>query len=95
MQGFHYLAGVVTLGYDSARCNGCRRCIEVCPHAVFAIEDKRARVVRRDDCMECGACALNCEPGALTVDAGVGCADGLLTQWWRRVTGARSKDSCC
>jgi len=28
--------------------------------------------------MECGACALNCEYGAISVDAGVGCATALI-----------------
>jgi NAD-dependent dihydropyrimidine dehydrogenase PreA subunit len=95
MQGFHYLSGVATLTYDAELCNGCRRCIDVCPHQVFDMQDKRARVVRKDDCMECGACALNCEPGALTVDSGVGCAAGLIVEWWREVTGRKDAGGAC
>jgi NAD-dependent dihydropyrimidine dehydrogenase PreA subunit len=76
--GLRYLPGVVTLMLDARRCNGCRMCIEVCPHAVFAIEEKRARVVDPDGCMECGACALNCPEQALAVRAGVGCAAAVL-----------------
>lgn len=73
-----YLPGVTTLEYDEEKCNGCRMCIEVCPHAVFAMNSKRAKIVDKDACMECSACALNCEPGALTVQAGVGCAASVI-----------------
>jgi NAD-dependent dihydropyrimidine dehydrogenase PreA subunit len=73
-----YLEEVVTLELDPSLCNGCRRCLEVCPHAVFAIEERRARIADRGACMECGACARNCESGAVTVRSGVGCAQGIL-----------------
>jgi len=76
--GLRYLPDVVTLQLDPAKCNGCKLCVEVCPHAVFAVESKVARIVDRDACMECGACARNCEPGALTVDSGVGCASAII-----------------
>ena len=73
-----YLEGVVTLEFDSARCNGCGMCVKVCPHAVFRMENKRAVVADRGACMECGACAKNCESEAVRVRAGVGCAAGVL-----------------
>lgn len=95
MQGFTYLSGVVTLRYDPDLCNGCRRCIDVCPHQVFDMQEKRARIVLEDACMECGACSLNCEPGALSVNSGVGCAAGLLVEWWREVTGNKNAGACC
>lgn len=50
----------------------------VCPHAVFEIVDKKARIIDIDDCMECGACALNCQSGAISVKSGVGCAAAVL-----------------
>jgi ferredoxin len=40
--------------------------------------DKKARIVDVDDCMECGACALNCQYGAITVKSGVGCAAAII-----------------
>ncbi len=70
---------VITLELDAARCNGCGLCIAVCPHAVFWLEKKRALLADRGACMECGACAKNCEPGAIRVRAGVGCAAAVLS----------------
>ena len=78
MFGLRYLRGVATLTLDVAKCNGCRMCVAVCPHSVFTIVEKRARIVDADGCMECGACALNCPEEALAVRAGVGCAAAIL-----------------
>ncbi|MBD3316869.1 MAG: 4Fe-4S dicluster domain-containing protein [Chitinivibrionales bacterium] len=77
-----YLANVVTLTYHEAKCTGCGRCVEVCPHGVFRIDGKKAKMVDKDACIECGACMNNCAFNAISVKAGVGCAsamiDGLL-----------------
>jgi len=73
-----YLANVATLQFFTEKCTGCGRCIEVCPHGVFAMNGKRAFVVDKDLCMECGACAQNCAFGAISVNAGVGCATAII-----------------
>ena len=73
-----YLKDVVTLQYHVDKCVGCGLCAEVCPHGVFTISDGRARITDRDLCMECGACARNCSADAISVDAGVGCATGII-----------------
>ncbi|HZV83076.1 MAG TPA: mercury methylation ferredoxin HgcB [Geobacteraceae bacterium] len=83
MRGFHYLKNVATLQLDQAVCIGCGRCLEVCPHQVFSLEEKKAWIREKDDCMECGACALNCPVKAIGVDAGVGCASGMINEWLR------------
>jgi ferredoxin len=36
------------------------------------------RVLERSACMECGACAKNCPFGAISVKAGVGCAQAII-----------------
>jgi ferredoxin len=79
MKDLLYLSDVVTLKLCEDTCNGCGMCIRVCPHEVFELRQKKAHIVRRDYCMECGACALNCAPGAIKVNSGVGCAAGIIS----------------
>ena len=75
-----YLLAGQSLVLDETRCNGCGRCIEVCPHEVFAMVDRMATIVGRDTCMECGACRMNCPEDAIRVSSGVGCAAALIAQ---------------
>jgi NAD-dependent dihydropyrimidine dehydrogenase PreA subunit len=74
-----YLANVTTLQYNAEKCAGCGRCVEVCPQGVFVLQGKHAAVTDRDRCMECGACAINCEFDAISVASGVGCASAIIT----------------
>jgi NAD-dependent dihydropyrimidine dehydrogenase PreA subunit len=98
-----YLRGVVTLELDPERCTGCGRCLEVCPHAVFAPDGDKVAISRRDACMECGACARNCAFGAISVQSGVGCANAVINRALGRKgaccvagpDGAEGKDDCC
>jgi ferredoxin len=73
-----YLKNVVTLRLDDDKCTGCGNCLEVCPHEVLEPAMKKVRIQDRDLCMECGACAANCPFGAITVNAGVGCASAII-----------------
>ncbi len=73
-----YIRNGESLVLDHEKCNGCGKCVDVCPHDVLAMADRRAQIVDREACMECGACATNCETGALTVRAGVGCATAVI-----------------
>lgn len=88
-----YLKHVATLKLSVDACVGCGRCVEVCPHGVFVIEGKKARITDLDRCMECGACAGNCAVGALSVTAGVGCAAAMLDGMRR--FGDPDKGTCC
>ena len=89
MEGIRYLDGVSTLRLDEKRCTGCTLCEQVCPHRVYAVENGKARIIDRDLCMECGACAMNCPAQAITVTPGVGCATAIIGSW---ISG--SKPSC-
>lgn len=73
-----YLKNVATLKLHEDKCTGCGMCMEVCPHAVFEMGEKKIRITDKDSCMECGACALNCPFSALEVHKGVGCAAAIL-----------------
>ena len=95
MKGFRYLKNVTTLQLQKEICIGCGRCLEVCPHQVFVLHGKKAVIARRDDCMECGACQLNCPVTAISVAAGVGCATGLINDWLRENNLRSPGGDCC
>ena len=96
MTGLRYLKDVATLKLNQTTCIGCGRCIEVCPHQVFKLEGRKAWIDDCDACMECGACAKNCPVNVITVDAGVGCASGMINEWLQEhnVPGMKG-GSCC
>ncbi len=73
-----YLKNIVTLKFFPEKCTGCGMCLEVCPHAVFKIEDRKVSIVEKDRCMECGACEKNCDFDAISVKSGVGCAAAVI-----------------
>ncbi len=85
-----YLKNVVSLSLDEQKCVGCGTCLEVCPHAVLALDNGKVRIVNRDACMECGACSENCPVQALTVKKGVGCAHAVI-----RAALGRTNSGCC
>lgn len=89
-----YLLAGQSLALDGTRCNGCGRCVEVCPHGVFAMVDRAATIVSRDTCMECGACRMNCAEGAIRVSSGVGCAAALIAQIARGGGGENPSCAC-
>ncbi len=81
MKTFRYLPGVTTLRLDDNACVGCGMCEIVCPHRVFLMHQKKARIHDVDGCMECGACAKNCPTEAIQVSPGVGCAAYIIQTW--------------
>ncbi len=100
MRAYRYIRNGESLSLDQKACVGCGLCVEVCPHAVFAMDggaetvggrspggsagasapafSRKVRIDDRSLCMECGACAMNCPAGALSVKAGVGCAAAII-----------------
>ena len=93
-----YLEDVATLSLCADKCTGCGKCLEVCPHGVFKMDEKKAKIAEKDFCMECGACAKNCPANAIFVDAGVGCAYAFIIGW---ITGSEpncdgsDNSGCC
>lgn len=96
-----YLSSVASLEFFSERCTGCGMCLEVCPHGVFALENRKAVILDSDRCMECGACVSNCAFGALGVDKGVGCAAAVINSMISGgepscdCSGTNKKSDCC
>ncbi len=88
-----------TLRLDADLCNNCGMCIVVCPHAVFAPNERVVSLARPAACMECGACQLNCPTGAISVESGVGCATAMiyaaLTGKKEATCGPDSETPCC
>ena len=81
MENIRYLTDVTTLRLNEKECVGCGICEIVCPHSVFFVNDKKARIQDLDGCMECGACAKNCPTDAIGVTPGVGCAAYIIQTW--------------
>jgi NAD-dependent dihydropyrimidine dehydrogenase PreA subunit len=93
-----YISNVTTLKLDQSKCNGCRMCLVVCPHQVFAFENKKSKIADLDACMECGACQRNCPEGAISVRAGVGCAQAVIQGKLRKTEptcGCGTESACC
>ncbi len=94
-----YIRDVSELALDREKCRGCGMCIEVCPHAVFGMEDGKAFIFDKDACMECGACMRNCPFSAIEVSPGVGCAAaiirGMLTGTEPSCGCSEGKTDCC
>lgn len=96
MKGFSYLQNVATLALDREACSGCGMCAAVCPHQVFMLRDDKAEIVDLNACMECGACRTNCPAEAIRVDAGVGCAAGMINEWLGEILPQlRRGGGCC
>lgn len=95
MDGFRYIAGVVTLELNEDVCVGCGMCETVCPHNVFELVGHKARIFDYDGCMECGACANNCPVNAISVTPGVGCATYVIKKWWMDLRGKKGAITCC
>jgi heterodisulfide reductase subunit A-like polyferredoxin len=93
-----YIEDTITLKLDVEKCNGCRMCMRVCPHGVFAMNGKRASLLDKGACMECGACAMNCPEEAISVESGVGCATGVIYGYIKGtdpVCGCSDDSACC
>ena len=96
LKDFAYLKGVSTLSLDRDTCIGCGICTDVCPHNLFqVVVGGKAEIIDVDLCMECGACALNCPVKAISVDAGVGCASGIINEWFHSMKLKRGGGAGC
>jgi ferredoxin len=88
--GMVYLPNVSTLTLNREKCVGCGSCLELCPHQILFLDQDRIACLDHDACMECGACAMNCPSGAISVEAGVGCATAVILSALRG-----DKQVCC
>lgn len=67
--------------YERDKCTRCGTCFDVCPQLTIDWGSDGFPVqARPHDCMECGACAMNCPADAVHVEAGVGCFSALVNE---------------
>ncbi|SDP59362.1 mercury methylation ferredoxin HgcB [Desulforhopalus singaporensis] len=97
MKTFRYLDNTAILHLTQEQCIGCGNCEIVCPHRIFKVVEKKARITDKNSCMECGACARNCPVGAIFVnpDDGCGCAAYIINSWWNRLRGKSNSPCGC
>jgi len=70
-----FLTGVYRLNpygniqIDEQKCSGCALCYEVCPRGVYEIDfaSRKARIIRGEDCVNCGACVRQCPEQCLKI----------------------------
>jgi DNA-directed RNA polymerase subunit D len=48
-------------------CNGCGRCVEVCPRKVLIMEEGRAKATNTLECSLCKLCSEECEAGVIQI----------------------------
>ena len=53
---------------DEAKCVGCEECVDVCPAAVFEMQDGKSVPVHADECLGCESCLEVCPEDAITID---------------------------
>ncbi|MFC1870434.1 glycyl-radical enzyme activating protein [Chloroflexota bacterium] len=55
------------LGFRETLCNGCGRCIELCPQKALSLSGQNTVKIERTACDNCGACVAACAQNALAV----------------------------
>jgi ferredoxin len=97
MKNFRYLDNTAILKLNKDACIGCGNCVTVCPHRVFQLHTKKAKIIDYNGCMECGACAMNCPSEAIFVnpDDGCGCAAYIIQSWISKVRGKTVNACSC
>ncbi len=73
-----YISEFNTLKMEEDKCVGCGLCQTVCPLRVIEVINRKATLQHPKRCIECGACMSNCPTSAVTVEAGVGCAQAIF-----------------
>jgi len=61
-----YRSGDMTVWIEADLCNGCKRCLKVCPYDAVEMRDGKAHILNR--CTACGACLEVCKQEAIQTD---------------------------
>ena len=57
----------MTVWVEVDLCNGCKRCLKVCPYGALELKAEKANILER--CTSCGACLEVCKENAIKTDA--------------------------
>jgi NAD-dependent dihydropyrimidine dehydrogenase PreA subunit len=58
---------MIMVTVDKNKCDGDGNCVNVCPQAVFKLENGKAEPVNMSECINCLTCVENCPQQAITV----------------------------
>ena len=58
---------MVEIKVDNEKCTGCGTCVDVCPVAVYELQDEKSVPVNVDECIICKVCEPECPEGAIEV----------------------------
>jgi NAD-dependent dihydropyrimidine dehydrogenase PreA subunit len=62
---------MVSVNIDVEKCTGCGTCVDVCPVAVFELQETGGKTtsvaVAEDECIVCRACEAQCPEEAIEV----------------------------
>ncbi len=55
------------ISVDNEKCNNCGRCLVICIKSLWKKKEGNIYIIDeyKSRCVECGSCALVCEPGAI------------------------------
>ena len=52
---------------DSDKCQGCGKCVQVCPKSLIEVVDGKARIEEPDRCDGLAGCIKRCTADAITI----------------------------
>ena len=53
---------------DNDKCNGDGECIDICPVAVYEMQEGKSVPVNADECLGCESCLEVCPTSAITIE---------------------------
>jgi NAD-dependent dihydropyrimidine dehydrogenase PreA subunit len=53
---------------DGSKCNGCKTCVDICPVQALVMEDGKAKLKNKNDCIDCRACEAQCLKEAISFE---------------------------
>jgi len=59
---------MIDVQVDTAKCDGCEECVNLCPSEVFKLTDGKSDPYQASDCANCLTCVESCPQTAITVN---------------------------